>query len=117
MRDDLLEAQACIEWTISRVASLGQRIEEWLGINVDIAIEDLHNPATHNPIVAVEKSPFTLAFNLEFGAYINTLRSSLDILACIIGKREMVLYPERIYFPVADSAAEFATGNYRGKKF
>lgn len=39
-------------------------------------------PDTPNDmVVAVEKEPLPLSFNVEVGAYINAIRSSLDILA------------------------------------
>ena len=117
MKDHLLPAQACLDWTVSQLPSFDERISKWLRVNVNITTEDAPAPETHNPVIAFEKEPFPLAFNVEFGAYISTLRSSLDILACAIGKREMVLNPDRIYFPVADSPGKFAGGEYRGVEF
>jgi hypothetical protein len=73
--------------------------------------------ATHNVIVAREKDVLPVKFNVEAGAYINTIQSSLDILAYAIAKREMVLFPDEIYFPVAKSAADFNSGKYRGVRF
>ena len=57
-----------------------------------------------------------LVFNAEAGAYINAIRSSLDILASAVGKREISSGRE-IYFPIAESADIFASGNYKGSKF
>jgi hypothetical protein len=58
-----------------------------------------------------------LAFNAEAGAYINSIRSGLDILAVAIGKRDNAPSPNKIYFPVAKSAAEFAAPNGRAVSF
>jgi hypothetical protein len=117
MRDDLLDAQACIDWTISQLAAFQERISSWLRLNVDIGVEDVPPPATHNPIVAIEKEPFPLAFNVEFGAYINVVRSSLDILATALAHRHGIPDADKMYFPVAKSAAAFVSGNYKGKEF
>jgi hypothetical protein len=58
-----------------------QRLEAWLDAHVTIEIRDVPAPATHNPIVAVERELLPISFSVEAGAYINTIRSSLDILA------------------------------------
>jgi hypothetical protein len=117
MRDYLLEAQASVDWAISQFPSFKDRLGSWLDENIEIVIRDVPAPATHNPIVAVEKDDLPLSFSAESGCYFNAIRSALDILACAIGKREMVLNPDNIYFPVANSADDFARGNYRGSEF
>jgi hypothetical protein len=45
-----------------------------------------------------------VAFSVEAGAYVNTLRSSLDILGMALVRRHSLAIAEhRVYFPVADS--------------
>jgi hypothetical protein len=117
MRDDLLDAKAAIDWTESQLPAFDGRLSAWLDQNIEIVIKDTPPPATHDVVVAREKALLPLVFSVEAGAYINTIRSSLDILACVIGKREMVLDPGSIYFPVADSADHFARGDYKGFEF
>ena len=58
-----------------------------------------------------------LSFNVEVGAYINAIRSSLDLLATALAERQGMPKPEDAYFPIANSAAAFAAGNYKGAKF
>jgi len=117
MRDDLLEALAAVDWTVSQLPAFEERIRSWLNDNVYVAIVETELPATHDVMVARERCQLPLDFNIEAGVYINVLRSSLDILATAIGKREMVLNPDSIYFPVTRSADIFATGNYKGSEF
>jgi hypothetical protein len=117
MRDDLLEALAGVDWTIAQLPAFENRMKTWLNENIEVDFVDTPMPATNDAIVAREKSPLPLDFNVEAGAYINTIRSSLDILACAIGKREMVLNPDSVYYPVAASAADFAARNYKGSEF
>jgi hypothetical protein len=108
MRPDLLEAQASIDWPSSQFLSFHARLEEWLKANVRIEIRDLDPPATHNPIVAVEKELLPLAFSVEAGAYINAMRSSLDILAMALVRRHDVQIDERrVQFPIFESEASF----------
>jgi hypothetical protein len=119
MRDDLLDAQASVDWAVSNFPAFQERVDSWLRINVNICIEDVPPPATHNPIVAIEKAPLALAFNVEMGAYINAIRSSLDILATSLAKHYpcRISKPESVYFPIAKSDIAFANGNYKGSEF
>ena len=66
--------------------SLHERIDASLSRNLRIEIECLPPPATHDRIIAVEGEPFPLSFNVEVGAYINVIRSSLDMLASVLSR-------------------------------
>lgn len=112
MRADLLEAQASIDWPSSRFLLFHARLEEWLKANVRIEIRDVDPPATHNPIVAVEKEPLPLAFSVEAGAYVNAMRSSLDILAMALVRRYAIEIDERrVQFPIFGSEVSFREKN------
>ncbi|HEV8029562.1 MAG TPA: hypothetical protein VGP42_00945 [Stellaceae bacterium] len=117
MRDDLLHAQASVDWAVSQLPSLETRLTAWGKGNFDLIIEEQPPPATHDPIVAVAKEPLPLAFNVEVGAYINAIRSSLDILATALAYRYKVPRPDQACFPVAKSRDEFTTGKAKGCKF
>jgi hypothetical protein len=109
MRADLVEAQASIDWAFDQLQPFNQRLEAWLGANVVIEVRDVPPPATHNPIVALEKELLPIAFSVEAGAYINAIRSSLDILAMTLVRRHSLAFPEnRVYFPIGDSEEEFS---------
>lgn len=81
---------------------------------VDVGVRETPPPATHNPIVAIEKSPLPFDFSVEAGAYINAIRSGLDILAVALGARCNMRNLKEAYFPVASSEAEFLRGKYKG---
>ncbi len=91
MRADLLDALASVDWAESKLPAFEARLEAWLDGNIDITVVDNPSPATHDSVVAREKGFLQLELGVEAGAYINAIRSSLDILACAIGKREMTL--------------------------
>ncbi len=55
----------------------------------------------------VEKEPFPLAFHVEVGAYINTIRSSLDILASALCARNRVSDNPEAHFPIFRSLHDF----------
>jgi len=82
-----------------------------------MTVKELEGHATHDIIMMIEKEPLPLSFNVEVGAYINTIRSSLDILATSLAQRHSVPNPDKVYFPVAKDATSFKTGNYKGKEF
>lgn len=117
MRADLLHAQASVHWAVAQFESLERRINSWIHLNVSASIEETDPPETHDSIVAIEKEPLPLGFHVEVGAYINAIRSSLDLLASALAERHGVSKPEDAYFPVASGAAAFAAGNYKGAKF
>lgn len=117
MRDDLLDAKACIDWTISKLPAFKERIETWLSGNFNLVLKELPLPATDRLIVAVEKEPLSRDINVEAGAYINTIRSSLDLLATALAERYSMLNPEAAYFPIAQSATAYLEGRYKGLKF
>lgn len=108
MRADLLEAQASVDWAFDQLLPFNERLEAWLRANVVIEVRDVPPPATHNPIVAFEKELLPIAFSVEAGAYINTIRSSLDILAMTLVKRHLLEVPEeRVMFPIYGNEAAF----------
>jgi hypothetical protein len=109
MRTDLLEAQASVDWAFGHLLPFDERLEAWLEANVVIEVREVPPPATHNPIVALEKELLPIAFSVEAGAYINAIRSSLDILAMALVRRHRLAIPEhRVCFPIADSEEAFS---------
>jgi hypothetical protein len=117
MRDDLLHAQATVDWAISQFPSLQERINAWVELNIEVVIEDPDPNGPDNIIVAVAKEPLPLAFNVEIGAYLGATRASLDILATTLAIRYRVGKPDDANFPVANSDTAFAVGKYKGAKF
>jgi hypothetical protein len=117
MRDDLLDAQASIDWAVSNFPFFEERLNSFIKGNLNIIIEESDSDAFYNPVVVIEKAPLPLTFNAEAGAYINAIRSSLDILATALAYRYGMPRPDKVYFPVVDDAATFASGKYKGAEF
>jgi hypothetical protein len=115
--DDLRAAYANVEWVEANLPSLHRRITDWLKLNVHLEIKELGDASPNDIIVASEREPLPLHFNVESGAYINALRSSLDILACAIAVRNGIAILDEVYFPVARSAAAFSDQHGRAAKF
>jgi hypothetical protein len=117
MRADLLHAQASIDWAKSQLPSLDERVSAWLKDNVEIVRRDPDPSSPNYVIVADPKEPLPLAFVVEVGAYINCIRSSLDLLAVALAHRYGMAKPESANFPVAASEKEFVSGGYKGSEF
>jgi hypothetical protein len=115
MRDDLLDAKASVDWAFAQLPSLAERIKSWLAENVKIRLEDTEPPPEHERVVALAKADLPRSFNVEVGAYLNAIRSSLDILATALAYR--VPKPDDAYFPTARSADAFMSGRYKGYEF
>jgi len=113
MRDDLLHAQASVDWAVSHLPSLQKRLDAWTDANVGMAIEESEPENPYNLLVVVERDSLPLSFTVEVGAYINAIRSSLDILPTSLAHRYNMAKPDKAYFPIAASAAEFASGRSR----
>lgn len=117
MHPDLLEAQASVGWALSRLPDLAKRLDAWLDRSVTTELRDPGAHATHNLIIGVEKELLPLSFHVEVGAYINAIRSSLDILAMALVRRHNVnIREDKVYFPIARSETRFADTNWSGRK-
>ncbi len=117
MREDLLAAQASIDWAKTQFPSFHQRTQSWLNAHVKTTIRDPDPNVPNNVLVAFTEEPLPLALSVEAGIYIHVLRSSLDILATALAYRYSVPNPEDVYFPVAVSENVFASGGYKGVEF
>ena len=117
MRDDLLDAKACIDWAVSKFEPLEERMEAWLDVNFELEIVDPDPNCPNNVIVARHHAPVPADFNVEVGALINTIRCSLDLLATSLAYRFSVSRPDKVYFPILDSADVFSSGKYKGAEF
>lgn len=108
--------QACVDWTLEQLPALEIRINEWLKLNVTIEIEDPDQNVPNNVIVAVQRSELPQSFNVEIGAYLNTIRSSLDLLTTTLFIRYDIGNPEDAYFPIARTRGAFV-GSRRASQF
>ena len=113
MRDDLLDAQACIDWAIAQLDIFSERIARWIDSRPYI-VAAKENPQAGEEIWEVrEFEPIPRIMNAEAGAIINSLRSSLDLLANRLAERNGHIGKKDVYFPVCLTIAEFQS---RGRK-
>jgi hypothetical protein len=117
MRDDLLDAQASVDWAVERLPDLEVRVSKWLRLNVVVEVKDLGASNPNNIFVAVQREELPRSFNVEIGAYLNVIRSSLDMLAVALAGRYGICAPEDTYFPITRSEAAFRAAGSRAAKF
>lgn len=115
MRDDLLDARAAIDWAIDQLPLLDRRVASWFNQGAYRWVEEPHPEMSQTLIKLRDVKPLPPIINAEVGAIINSIRSSLDLLATALAHRHCIPKPDDMYFPVAKSAAEFASGRgYKG---
>jgi hypothetical protein len=117
MRDDLLHAQASVDWAVSQLPAFKERLDGWIDNNINVIIRDHPSSTEYDNVVAVYKCPFPLEFHVEAGAYINAIRSSLDILAATLANRHCQNLIDQAYFPIAKTRELFVNGQYKGREF
>jgi hypothetical protein len=102
MRDDLLDAQAAIDWAVDQQPTLEKRIANWAGsYSTRIVVENGRKAyyVTANPVPAI--------INAEAGSIINSIRTSLDLLASALAVRNGNPGSRHVYFPVCGTQAQF----------
>jgi hypothetical protein len=112
MRPDLIHAQASVNWTVSQLPSFRDRINKWLRDNIYVDFDDPDPNVPNDVVVVVERELFPLSFMVEAGAYLNALRSSLDILACSLAARYGLPNADEFYFPIAASEQKFKASKF-----
>lgn len=112
---DILTAAECINWTLSKIPQFQNRLHRWIEKNVSIELED--TGSENDIVVATGNERFPLAFNVEYGAYLNTLRSSLDILASALARRVNFKDETKVSFPIAASQEDFIALNFKASVF
>jgi hypothetical protein len=106
---DLLDAQAAIDWAVDQQPKLAKRITDWAGsYSTRMAVEDGRKAyyVTANPVPAI--------INAETGSVINSIRTSLDLLASALAARNGHPGSTHVYFPVCKSLADFQNAKSGG---
>ncbi len=116
MQDDLLPPQADIDWAKSQLPILGGRMAAWRQECSHTLLEDLDSQPGQKFIRVRDVKPMPLIINAEVGAIINSIRSSLDVLAVTLAERNGAVAPKDIYFPICRSSGQFSAKKNGGHK-
>src|SRR5579862_5437287 len=107
MRDDLIDAKAAVDWALAQIRILHRRIARWLERGPYFAVTVPDSQPGKELVRVKEREPIPPAVNVEAGAIINMLRTSLDLLAVTLAERNGYERPKDIYFPITGSVMEF----------
>src|SRR5262245_54788154 len=113
MRDDLLDAQAAVDWAIAQLDILSERIARWIDGRPYTVTGDKDPQSGEDVWDIREADPIPRLINAEAGAIINSIRSSLDLLANKLAERNGHIGKKDVYFPICLVPAEFQS---RGRK-
>lgn len=116
LRDDLLDAEAPINWAKAQLLILQNRVASWNSTQPYSVVTDLRPETGKKYFKLAHVKPLDPLINAEVGVIINSLRSSLDLVTASVAKRSGYT-GKKIYFPIAASAAQFASGKgYKGSE-
>ncbi len=116
MRADLQDAYGAIDWTNSQLPLIEQEIESWRSLPpYEIVAED--DPTIGKKLLRlriIRYLPPTL--NAAVGSCINSLRTSLDLLASALAIRNGKRPSSSRHFPFAQTATDFMHPDYVAKR-
>jgi len=87
MREDLLDAYGAIDWAVSQLPVLEQTFKAWFDAPPYLLVEEPH-PEMGKKLFKLEiNRELPATANAAVGAIINSIRTSLDILAASLARR------------------------------
>lgn len=108
MRADLLDAYAGVQWAEAQLEVLQGRIEAWGKFPTYDVVEQVDPDRGQKLYKLANVRPLPTLVNVETGLIINSLRSSLDVLANALAARHSHANQERTYFPICPSRQKFS---------
>ncbi|MGC2416050.1 MAG: hypothetical protein WA459_25565 [Stellaceae bacterium] len=103
MRDDLLDAQSAVDWTRAQIPLFLRELDAWQKRYPYRVIEERDLESGDRFVVALQDKTFPLTFNVWIGATLNSLRSSLDLLATALAARNGKAPNRDWHFPLFES--------------
>jgi hypothetical protein len=107
MRNDLLDAQAAVDWAISDIPILERKIKLWRDNHPYSLVGDLNSQPGKKIIRLSNVKPIPAIIAAEAGIIIHSIRSSLDILTVTLAERNGAICPTDTYFPIWNDANSF----------
>ena len=116
MREDLSDAYASADWAITQLKAFEKGLAAWLNSPPYSFIEDPQPQIGKKLIKLRIDKPLTGLFNAEVGSVINTIRTSLDLLASALAVRNGKAPSSDRHFPVYSSIMDFIDPLYVAKR-
>jgi hypothetical protein len=105
MRDDLLDAQSAVDWAKAQIPLFLQELDSWQKRHSYRVVEERDPKSGDRVVVALQEKAVPLTFNVWIGATLNSLRSSLDLLATALATRNKAQERNQ-YFPIFSSLCQ-----------
>jgi hypothetical protein len=103
LRDDLLHAQAALDWAVSQIPIFQEKLAAWNAKGpYEISIE-LDPQTGDHLLVANLLKPLDPLINAEVGVIINSIRAALDFLAASLCRRNGKKPNADTHFPIFES--------------
>jgi hypothetical protein len=107
MRDDLLDAQAAVDWAVAQIPLLQERLTAWERDSTYVLMVEPDLDSSYKLLAAYPQRLFDRRINAEAGAIINSIRSSLDMVASALATRNGVKPSNKTHFPIFNSQDAF----------
>jgi hypothetical protein len=106
MRDDLLDAQAAVDWAAAEIPLFQQKITDWNRKRPYDIVAERDSDTGKNFLIAYSLGPLDPIINAGAGAIINNIRAALDLLAASLARRNGVKPSADTHFPIFASEQE-----------
>jgi len=107
MRDDLRDAYGAADWAIAQLEALEKRLKAWIDSIPYSVIEEDHAEMGKKFMKLRIDDPLPVIFNAEVGSIINSIRTSLDLLASALARRNGKQPRADRHFPIYRSMMDF----------
>jgi hypothetical protein len=99
MRDDLLDAQAAVDWAVAQIPRLQSAFLEWQRGYPYRIVQEKDPEGGNDFAVAYQITPLPRELSPWVGAIINSIRSGLDLLAVALAIRNGKKPSSKTHFP------------------
>jgi hypothetical protein len=107
MREDLLDAYAAVDWAVAQLPFIRQEIEAWINVPPYLLNIERHPEMGQRHFKLEINRSFPATINAAVGAAINSIRSSLDLLASVLATRNGKRASADRHFPIYGSIHDF----------
>jgi hypothetical protein len=109
MRDDLLDADASVEWATTQMQMVQAAFLSWQRSDPYAVIPEHDSDSGKDFAVAMRRAPFPREIAAGVGGVINSCRCSLDLLAATLAMRNRVKPSSDTHFPIRKRDSDFFT--------
>jgi hypothetical protein len=108
LAEDLLDAHAPVEWAKTQFPILQVRIDSWLATEPYTTVVESDVAETGYVLVKAKcRVPLPRIISADLGAIINSIRTSLDLLANVLVVRNGQVPHKRVWLPICETYDKF----------